>query len=129
MNDHTTHPTKSSILEFLIAQKVAEPKGDVDARLAQLLGLPPCIRQVITESYNDSPFSKDISNMEVLKKFGYPSMNSYDDTINLENHIIQFKQRMFSAVPPVYLRKGYLCKGFMFTLSEQRSNGLSACPT
>lgn len=85
--------------------------------LAHVPGLPPPIRQVTRESYNDSPFSNDISNTEVLKKLGYPSMKGYDSTSDSKDHIAQFKQRMFFASPPEFLHEACMCKGSRSTLS------------
>ncbi|KAL5563293.1 hypothetical protein UlMin_033040 [Ulmus minor] len=46
------------------------------------------------------------------RKFSFPNMKLYDGTTDPDDHIAQYKQRMFTTAIPRDLREACMCKGF-----------------
>ena len=53
-----------------------------------------------------------IALVEMLAKFSFPSMKLYDGTTDSDDHVSQYKQRMFTIAIPRDLREACMCKGF-----------------
>ncbi|KAH6780217.1 hypothetical protein C2S52_011454 [Perilla frutescens var. hirtella] len=54
---------------------------------------------------------------EMPSKFTLPSMKLFNRTSDPDDHIAQYKQKMFIATIPKYLREACMCKGFGSSLS------------
>lgn len=68
-------------------------------------------------SYADSPFADDIALIDIPKRFFVPNMEMYDGSTDPQEHIAQYKQRMFTVPIPRELREPCMCKGFGSTLT------------
>ena len=68
-------------------------------------------------SYTDSPFCDNIAMVETPKRFAVPLMKAYDGTTDPQEHVAQYKQRMFTVPITRELREPCMCKGFGSTLT------------
>lgn len=82
------------------------------APIQRITGISILIKKSTMSCYVDSPFVDDITLVEMPTKFNYPNMKMFDGTTNLDNHIAQYCQRMFSTAIPQDMREGCMCKGF-----------------
>jgi len=64
------------------------------------------------------PFDDAIAIMEIPKKFSVPNMKLYDGSSDPQEHVAQYKQRMFTIPIPGKMREACMCKGFGSTLTE-----------
>ncbi|KAH6785376.1 hypothetical protein C2S51_037831 [Perilla frutescens var. frutescens] len=62
-------------------------------------------------------FEEEISLVEMPPKFTFPSMKLFDGTTNPDNHIAQYKQRMFTTSIPRQSKEAGMYKGFGSSLS------------
>lgn len=93
-------------------------------RIAELEAMITCIprvsfliRKTPANSFADSPFVESIGFTEMPRKFSLPNMRLYDGTTDPDDHIAQYKQRMFTMSIPLHLREACLCKGFGYSLT------------
>ncbi|KAK2661442.1 hypothetical protein Ddye_000016 [Dipteronia dyeriana] len=55
----------------------------------------------MTNNFVNFPFVNAIALVEMPRKFNFPNMNQFEGTTDLDDHIVQYKQRMFTAsIPP-----------------------------
>ncbi|KAK1584002.1 hypothetical protein Q3G72_029020 [Acer saccharum] len=94
-------------------QKFAE----MEALIQRIPGVPAPIKKSTANSFADSPFVDAIALMEMPKKFNFPNMKQYEGTTDPDDHIAQYKQRMFTAAIPRDLREACMCKAFGSSLS------------
>ncbi|CAA7061849.1 unnamed protein product [Microthlaspi erraticum] len=85
--------------------------------LARLPGVAPPITKSAPNCYADTPFTDAIALVEMPKKFIVPSMKMYDGTTDPDNHIAQYKQRMFTTAIAKEYREASMCKGFGSSLT------------
>ncbi|KAF3539667.1 hypothetical protein F2Q69_00022704 [Brassica cretica] len=69
-------------------------------RSKRLPGLAPPIRKSNPDSYADTPFTDEITLMEIPMKFSFPSIKAYDGTPDLDDHVPQYRQRMLAVALP-----------------------------
>ena len=74
------------------------------------------IKKSFVNSYANYPFIDNIVLVEMPLKFSFPNMKLYDETSNLDNHITQYKQHMFTTGIPRDMREVCMCKGFCLSL-------------
>ncbi|KAF3595691.1 hypothetical protein DY000_02020411 [Brassica cretica] len=65
-----------------------------------LSGVPPPIKKSNPDSYVYTPFTDEITLIEMPRKFSFPSIKPYDGTIDPDDHIAQYKQRMLAVALP-----------------------------
>ncbi|KAK4849341.1 hypothetical protein QYF36_023771 [Acer negundo] len=83
----------------------------------RISGIPAPIKKSTANSFADSPIVDAIALIEMPKKFNFPNMKQYEGTIDQDDHIAQYKQRMFIAAIPLDLRESCMCKAFGSSLS------------
>ncbi|XP_010513511.1 PREDICTED: uncharacterized protein LOC104789525 [Camelina sativa] len=91
--------------------------GAVEAMIGRLPGVAPPIRKSNLHSYADTPFSDEIALTEMPRKFTLPTMKMYDGTADPDDHIAQYKQRMFTTAIQKECREATMCKGFGSSLT------------
>ncbi|KAL5738133.1 hypothetical protein ACOSP7_030894 [Xanthoceras sorbifolium] len=78
--------------------------------------MPVLIKKSSINIFVDSPFVDSIALVEMPKKFSFPDMKRYDGTTDPDDHIAQYRQRMFMAAIPSDLQEACMCKGFRCSL-------------
>uniref|UniRef100_A0A0D3DK46 Retrotransposon gag domain-containing protein n=1 Tax=Brassica oleracea var. oleracea TaxID=109376 RepID=A0A0D3DK46_BRAOL len=69
------------------------------------------------DSYADTPFTDEITLIEMPMKFSFPSIKAYDGTTDPDDNVAQYRQRMLVVALPKGSRKATMCKGFGSTLT------------
>lgn len=77
--------------------------------LSRIRGVLAPIRKHHLKSFANSPFTKDICLINMLR-FTYLTMKMYDGNGDPDNHIVQYKQQMHTAVVHQYQREACMCK-------------------
>ena len=80
-------------LKHVMAKKVAE----MEAMIQCIPGVSVPFRKSLPHNYVDSLFIDSIALVEMPKKFYFPNMKMYNDTINPTYHIASYKQSIFMA--------------------------------
>ncbi|KAL0826926.1 hypothetical protein Bca101_050603 [Brassica carinata] len=83
----------------------------------RLPGVAPPIRKSNPDSYADTPFTDEITLIELPRKFSFPSIKAYDGTTYPDDHVAQYIRRMFAVALPNWSREATMCKGFSSTLT------------
>ena len=91
--------------------------AEMEALIQRIPGVPAPIRKSTANSFADSPFVDEIALLEMPKKFHFPNMKQYEGTTDPDDHIAQYKQRMFTAAIPRDLREACMCKAFGSSLN------------
>uniref|UniRef100_A0A0D3ASK0 Uncharacterized protein n=1 Tax=Brassica oleracea var. oleracea TaxID=109376 RepID=A0A0D3ASK0_BRAOL len=73
----------------------ANQHGDQDV-LNNLTEVAPPIRKSNTDSYADTPFTDEITLIEMPRKFSFPGINAYDGPSYPDDHVAQYRQRMLA---------------------------------
>uniref|UniRef100_A0A0D3DLK7 Retrotransposon gag domain-containing protein n=1 Tax=Brassica oleracea var. oleracea TaxID=109376 RepID=A0A0D3DLK7_BRAOL len=76
------------------------------------------IRKSNPDSYADTPFTDEITLIEMPRKFPFPNIKAYDGTTNPDDHVAQYRQRMLAVALPKESREATMCKGFGLTLTR-----------
>ncbi|XP_062094064.1 uncharacterized protein LOC133800109 [Humulus lupulus] len=84
-----------------LARKLAE----MEALIQRIPGMPAPIKKSAASCYADSPFVDDIALVEMPKKFNFPNMKMFDGTSDPDDHIAQYRQRMFTFASSRKLEK------------------------
>ncbi|XP_062103457.1 uncharacterized protein LOC133814527 [Humulus lupulus] len=90
-----------------LARKLAK----IEAFIQRIPGMPAPIKKSAASCYADSPFVDEIALVEMQKKFNFPNMKMFDETSDLDDHIAQYRQRMFTVAIPRDMREACMCKG------------------
>ncbi|KAH6773830.1 hypothetical protein C2S51_012234 [Perilla frutescens var. frutescens] len=69
----------------------------IEAMITRIPGVPLPIRKAAPNSFADSPFVDEIGLTEMPSKFTLPSMKLFNGTSDPDDHIAQYKQKMFIA--------------------------------
>lgn len=109
--DATMTPSPENL--DLVFKRLAE----MDAMLKRLPGVAPPITKSAPNCYADTPFTDEIALVEMPKRFTIPTMMMYDGTTDPDNHIAQYKQRMFTTAIAREFREASMCKGFGSSLT------------
>ncbi|KAG7552568.1 Retrotransposon gag domain [Arabidopsis thaliana x Arabidopsis arenosa] len=104
---------ETAYLEALFSKHL----GEVEAMIGRLPGVPAPIRKSTLHSFADTPFSDEIALIEMPRKFTFPAMKMYDGTSDPDNHVAQYKQRMFTTAIQRECREATMCKGFGSSLT------------
>ncbi|XP_010474540.1 PREDICTED: uncharacterized protein LOC104754077 [Camelina sativa] len=104
---------EAAYLEAMLTKRL----GAVETMIGRLPGVAPPIRKSNLHSYVDTLFSDEIALMEMPRKFTLPTMKMYDGTSDLDDHIAQYKQRMFTTAIQKECREAAMCKGFGSSLT------------
>ncbi|KAL5778952.1 hypothetical protein ACOSQ2_009689 [Xanthoceras sorbifolium] len=78
---------------------------EIEALIQRIPGIPAPIKKSAINSFADSPFVHAIALVKMPRKFNFPNMKPYDRTTDPNDHIAQYRQRMFTTVIPRDLRE------------------------
>ena len=92
--------------------ELASKISNLEEMVQRIPGVPAPIKKSLPNSFADSPFVDAIALVEMPAKFNFPSMKLYDGTTDPDDHVSQYKQRMFTIAIPRDLREACMCKGF-----------------
>lgn len=90
---------------------------DLKEIVQRIPGVPKPLEKATPTSYADCPFPDNIAMVDIPKRFTVPPMKSYDGTGDPQEHIAQYKQRMFTVPITREMREPCMCKGFGSTLT------------
>ncbi|KAF2553079.1 hypothetical protein F2Q68_00036695 [Brassica cretica] len=108
---------ESPMVAYLV-QMFSKRIDAMQSMVERLPGVAPTIRKSNADSYADTPFTEEITLIEMPRKFSFPSIKSYDGTIDPNNHVAQYRQRMLTVALSKELREAPMCKGFDSTLTR-----------
>jgi len=91
--------------------------AEMEALIQRIPGIPTPIKKSTTNSFADSPFVDAIALVDMPRKFSFPNMKQFEGMTDPDDHISQYKQRMFTATVPHDLREACMCKAFGSSLS------------
>ncbi|XP_031253050.1 uncharacterized protein LOC116110981 [Pistacia vera] len=100
-------------MEQILVKRLA----DIEAVMRCIPGMLIPTKKSRPHCYADSPFVDAIALADMPHKFTIPGMKPYDGTIDPDDHIASYKQRMFTISIPRALRETYMCKNFGSSLS------------
>ncbi|KAF2549279.1 hypothetical protein F2Q70_00023119 [Brassica cretica] len=89
----------------------------MQSMVERLPGVAPPIQKNNPDSYADTPFTEEITLIEMPMKFSFPSVKAYDGTTNPDDHVAQYRQMMLTVALPKGSREATMCKGFGSTLT------------
>ena len=69
----------------------------MEALIQKIPSVPTPIKKSLPHNYADSPFVDSIALIEMTKKLSFPNMKMYDDTTDPTDHIVSYKQWMFTT--------------------------------
>ncbi|KAF3500805.1 hypothetical protein F2Q69_00042518 [Brassica cretica] len=90
----------------------------MQSMVERLPGVAPPIQKSNTDSYADTPFTDEITLIEIHSKFSFPSIKSYNGTTDRDYHVAQYRQRMLAEALPKGSREATMCKSFGSTLTR-----------
>ena len=86
--------------------------NEMEDLIRRIPGMPAPIKKSSFNSYADSSFIDNIALVKMPQKFSFPNIKLYDGTKDPDDHIAQYKQRMFTTAISRDLREACMCKGF-----------------
>ncbi|KAF3591522.1 hypothetical protein DY000_02021126 [Brassica cretica] len=89
----------------------------MQSMVERLPGVAPPIRKSNPNSYADTPFTDEITLIEMPRKLSIPSIKAYDGTTDPDDHIAQYRQKMLAVALQKGSREATMCKGFGSTLT------------
>ncbi|KAF3590553.1 hypothetical protein DY000_02020408 [Brassica cretica] len=98
-------------------QMFSERLDAMQSMVERLSGVAPPIWKSNPYSYADTPFTDEITMIEMPRKFSFPSIKAYDGTTDLDDHVAQYRLRMLAVAIPKGSREATMCKGFGSTLT------------
>ena len=84
----------------------------MQSMVERIPGVAHPIRKSDPDSYADTPFTDEITLMEMPRKFSFPSIKGYDGTTDPDDHVVQYRKRMLAVALPKESRESTMCKGF-----------------
>ncbi|KAF2590682.1 hypothetical protein F2Q70_00038798 [Brassica cretica] len=84
----------------------------MQSMVERLPGVAPPIRKSNPNSYADTPFTDEITLIEMPRKFSFPNIKAYDGTSGPDDHVAQYRQTMLAIALPKESREATMCKGF-----------------
>ncbi|XP_057808892.1 uncharacterized protein LOC131023369 [Salvia miltiorrhiza] len=91
---------------------LARRLADMEAIIQRIPGVPAPIKKSAENCFADSPFVDEIALVEMPRKFNFPHMKMFDGASDPDDHIAQYRQRMFTVAIPRDMREACMCKGF-----------------
>ncbi|KAF3509546.1 hypothetical protein F2Q69_00006030 [Brassica cretica] len=89
----------------------------MQSMVERLPGVAPPIRKSNPNSYANTPFTDEITLIEMPRKLSFPSIKAYDGTTDPDDHIAQYRQKMLAVALQKGSREATMCKGFGSTLT------------
>ena len=109
-SDHLSSP--STTLEQVVAKRFAK----MEAMIQRIPRVPTLLKKSLPHSYVDSPFVDSTALVEMPKKFSFLNMKMYDGTNDPTDHIVSYKQHMFTATILREQHEACMCKRFASSL-------------
>ncbi|KAF2534397.1 hypothetical protein F2Q70_00029676 [Brassica cretica] len=109
--------TESPMVTYL-EQMFSKRLDAMQSMVERLPGVATPIRKSNPDSYTDTPFTDEITLIEMLRKFSFPNINAYDGISDPDDHVAQYRQRMLAIALPKESREATMCKGFGSTLTR-----------
>ncbi|KAF3490180.1 hypothetical protein F2Q69_00052272 [Brassica cretica] len=88
----------------------------MQSMVERLPGVAPPIRKSNSDSYADTPFTDEITLIEMPRKFSFSNINAYDGTSDPDDHIAQYIQWMLDVALLKESHEATMCYGFSSTL-------------
>uniref|UniRef100_A0A0D3E8H3 Retrotransposon gag domain-containing protein n=1 Tax=Brassica oleracea var. oleracea TaxID=109376 RepID=A0A0D3E8H3_BRAOL len=107
---------ESPIVAYL-EQMFSKRLDAMQSMVERVPGVTPPIRKSNPDSYADTPFTDEITLIEIPRNFSFPSIKVYDSTTNPDDHVTQYRQRILAIALPKESREAAMCKGFGSTLT------------
>ncbi|KAF3549304.1 hypothetical protein DY000_02008178 [Brassica cretica] len=95
-------------LEHMFSKRLDAMQSMVE----RLPGISPPIRKSNPESYAETPFTDEITLIEMPRKFSFPITKVYDGTTDPDDHVAQYRRRMLVVALPKESCEATMCKGF-----------------
>ena len=92
--------------------------------IRRIPGVPVPIKKSSANSFADSPFVDAISMVEMPRKFNLLAMRMYDGTTDPDDHVAQYKQRMFTAANLANYEKPACVRGSVIVCQDRPYNGI-----
>ena len=89
----TTESPMAAYLEELFSKRLDAMQSMVE----RLPGVAPPIRKSNPDSYADTPFTNEITLIEMPRKFSFPRTKAYDGTRDPDYHVVQYRQRLLAV--------------------------------
>ncbi|KAF3558400.1 hypothetical protein F2Q69_00012945 [Brassica cretica] len=109
----TTRNANGSVVETVEVIEIDPPERT--GKKAPRVARP--IRKSNPDSYADTPFTDEITLIEIPSKFSFPSKKAYNGTSDPDDHVAQYRQMMLSVALLKESREATICKGFGSTLT------------
>ncbi|KAF3552739.1 hypothetical protein F2Q69_00012713 [Brassica cretica] len=90
----------------------------MQSMVGRLPGVAPPIQKSNPDSYADTPFTDEITLIELPRKFSFPSIKAYNGTTDQDDHVAQYRQMMLAEALPNGSRETTMCKGFGSTMTR-----------
>ena len=104
--------------------KLQRRLNEMEDMIRRILGMSASIKKSYVNSYVDSLFADNIALVEMPRKFNFPNMKLYNGIIDLDDHIAQYKQQIFTAAILRDLIEACMCKGLDQVWLDQPCNGI-----
>ncbi|KFK21940.1 hypothetical protein AALP_AAs40902U000100 [Arabis alpina] len=111
------HGEEMTVRPYDNADIIIRRMEELERMILRLPGIAPPITKSAPNCYADTPFTDEIALVEMPKRFNFPTMVMYDGTTDPDNHIAQYKQRMFTTAVAKEFREASMCKGFGSSLT------------
>ncbi|KAF3507866.1 hypothetical protein F2Q69_00006413 [Brassica cretica] len=98
-------------------QMFSDSLDAMQSMVEKLPGVAPPIRKSNPDYYADTPFTDEITLIEIPRKISFPSIKAYDGTTDLDHHVAQYRQRMLTVALPKVSREATICNVFGSTLT------------
>ena len=93
--------TKTTSLMTAYLEHVFSKRLDaMQSMVERLPGVALPIRKRNPDSYADTPFTEEITLIEMPRKLSFPSIKVYDGTSDPDDHIAHYRQRMLTVALP-----------------------------
>jgi len=89
----------------------------MQSMVERISGVAPAIHKSNPNSYADTPFTDEITLIEMPGKFSFPSIKAYDGTTDPDDHVAKYRQRMLVVALPKDSCETTMCKRFGSTLN------------
>ena len=92
--------------------------AEIKTMIQLILRVPNPLKKSLPHCYDNSPFVDAIAIVEMPTKFTFPNKKLYDGTIDPNDHIDSYKQRMFTTIRPRELLEDCMYKSFRETFES-----------
>ncbi|KFK40704.1 hypothetical protein AALP_AA2G030500 [Arabis alpina] len=91
------HGEEMTVRPYDNADIIIRRMEELERMILRLPGIAPPITKSAPNCYAYTSFTDEIALVEMPKRFNFPTMVMYNGTTDPDNHIAQYKQRMFTT--------------------------------